>query len=162
MILARREKGVAAVEFAIVLIPLLVIVTGITEFGRAMYYYNTIVKAARDGARWMSTQTPADINYPSLRTQATCTVVYGNSTCSGTPLLPGLTTSMVGICDRSTCPATHANVPTGSGVINLVTLTIGGPNNPYTFQSMAPFAPALFGVGSFNFGPISVTMRQIL
>ena len=162
MILARREEGIAAVEFAILLIPLLVIVTGITEFGRAMYYYNTIAKAARDGARLMSTQTPADITYPNLITQATCTVVYGNSTCSGTPLLPGLTTSMVSICDRSSCPATHANVPTGSGVINLVTLTVGGPNNPYTFQSMAPFAPALFGVGSFNFGPISVTMRQVL
>jgi Flp pilus assembly protein TadG len=158
----QREKGVAAVEFAIVLIPLLVIVTGITEFGRAMYYYATLAKAARDGARLMSTQTPADINYASLKNQATCTVVYGNGTCSGTPLLPGLTTAMVSICDRSNCPATHANVSTGNGVMNLVTLTIGGPNSPYTFQSMAPFSPALFGVGSFNFGLIGVTMRQIL
>jgi len=162
MILSPREKGIAAVEFAIVLIPLLVIVTGITEFGRAMYYYNTIAKAARDGARLMSTQTPADMNYPNLISQATCTAVYGNTTCSGTPLVPGLTTGMVSICDRVSCPGTHANVPTGTGVINLVTFTIGGPNNPYTFQSMAPFAPALFGVGSFNFASISVTMRQIL
>jgi hypothetical protein len=127
-----------------------------------MYYYNTIAKAARDGVRLMSTQTPADIDYPALISQSTCTVVYGNSTCSGAPLLPGLTTAMVSICDRNSCPGTHANVPTGSGVINLVTLTVGGASNPYTFQSMAPFTPALFGIGSFNFGSIGVTMRQIL
>jgi Flp pilus assembly protein TadG len=162
MVLRQRQSGIAAVEFAILLIPLLVIATGITEFGRAMYYYNTIAKVARDAARLMSTQTPTDPDYPGLTSRATCTAVYGNQACSGAPLVPGLTTAMVSICDRASCPGTHANVPTGTGVINLVTFTIGGPNNPYPFQSLAPFTPALFGVASFNFGPIGVTMRQIL
>jgi Flp pilus assembly protein TadG len=162
MVLRQRQYGIAAVEFAILLIPLLVIATGITEFGRAMYYYNTIAKAARDAARLMSTQTPSDPTYPNLINQATCTAVHGNPTCSGAPLVPGLAAAMVSVCDRISCPGTHANVATGTGVINLVTFTIGGPNNPYTFQSLAPFTPALFGVASFNFGPIGVTMRQIL
>lgn len=153
----RKQAGVAAVEFAILLVPMLSILFGIAEFGRVMYQYNTIAKAARDAARVMSTQTPSDPDYPTLVNNATCLAVYGNQGCTGSPLLPGMTTAMVSLCDRLSCAATHANVATGSGVINLVTVTIGTANNPYTFNSLAPF-----GVPSFNFGPISVTMRQVL
>jgi Flp pilus assembly protein TadG len=153
-----RQRGVAALEFVLVLIPLLVILTGITEYGRAMFYYNTIAKAARDAARLMSTQTPTDPDYGGLLVNARCTAVHGNPACDGPPLLPGLTIDMVTFCDRTSCPADHENVPTGTGVINLVTVTIG----PYPFTSMASFAPAIFGVDSFNFTPIRVTMRQIL
>ena len=156
------QRGVAALEFALLVIPLLVIFTGITEFGRAMFYYNSIAKAARDAARLMSTQTPSDPDYAALVTKATCTAVYGNTTCSGEALLPGLSTAMVAICDPTSCAGTHASVPTGTGVVNLVTVTLSTAANPYTFTSMAPFVPALFGVSSFNFAPISVTMRQIL
>jgi Flp pilus assembly protein TadG len=156
-----RQRGIAAIEFAILVIPLLVILTGITEYGRALYYYNTIVKSARDGARLLSTQTPADANYGALQTQAACMVVYGNGACSGQPLAPGLTTAMVSFCDPAACPATHAAQPTGSGVANLVTLTVGA-TTAYQFGSMAPFMPALFGVPSFAFAPIQVTMRQVL
>lgn len=162
MVLEQRQKGIAAVEFAIVLIPLLVILTGITEFGRAMYYYNTIAKSTRDATRLMTIQTPTDPDYPILINRARCTAVYGNQACSGAPLVPGLTTAMVNICDAASCPGTHSNVQTGTGIVNLVSLTIGGPNNPYMFQSLAPFAPALFGIASFDFGPVEVTMRQML
>lgn len=157
----QAQRGVAAVEFALLVIPLLVLLTGITEMGRALYYYNAIAKAARDGARLLSTQTPSDPGYGALVTGATCTVVYGNPACAGDPLAPGLTTAMVSICDPVSCAATHAAVATGTGVANLVSLTVGDPNR-YTFGSMAPFVPALFGVASFDFAPIRVTMRQVL
>jgi hypothetical protein len=68
---------------------------------------------------------------------------------------------MVSICDPLSCAGTHAAVATGTGVANLVTLTVG-EQSPYTFASMAPFMPALFGVPSFDFAPIRVTMRQVL
>jgi Flp pilus assembly protein TadG len=158
----RQQRGAVAIEFAILLIPLLTILTGITEFGRAMYYYNTLAKVARDAARLMSTQTPADPDYPALVTASRCTAVYGNADCTGQPLVPGLTLAMVSICDPSSCPSTHAAVPTGSGAANLVTIIIGGANAPYTFQTLSPFVPALFGVPSFNFAAIQVTMRQII
>ena len=48
------QRGVAAVEFALVLVVLLVIASGIVEFGRAAWYYNALVKATRDGARQLS------------------------------------------------------------------------------------------------------------
>jgi Flp pilus assembly protein TadG len=158
----RAQKGAIAVEFALLVIPLLVILTGITEFGRALYYYNIIAKGARDAARLMSTQTPSDEDYGALTTRARCTAVYGNTACTGEPLLPGLDTAMVSICDPASCTGTHAAIATGTGAANLVTVTVGGPNNPYAFRSMAPFLPALFGVADINFGAINVTMRQII
>jgi Flp pilus assembly protein TadG len=44
-------KGQAIVELALVLFLLLLLVMGIFEFGRAMYIKNTLVHAARAGAR---------------------------------------------------------------------------------------------------------------
>jgi Flp pilus assembly protein TadG len=157
-----KQHGAAVVEFAILVIPLLVILTGITEFGRAMYYYNTIAKGARDAVRLMSTQTPTDPDYATLTNAAKCTAVYGNASCTGDPLVPGLTTAMVSVCDPASCAGSHAAVPTGTGVVNLVTVTVGGPNNPYVFQSMAPFVPALSGIQNITFAAIGATMRQVI
>jgi Flp pilus assembly pilin Flp len=50
----RQQNGVAAVELAIILIPLLLIVAGVVEFGRTFWYYDALAKATRDGARLMS------------------------------------------------------------------------------------------------------------
>lgn len=49
-----KQCGVAAVEFALLLIPLLMIVAGIIEFGRTFWYYDALVKSTRDGARYLS------------------------------------------------------------------------------------------------------------
>ena len=53
-----RQKGTAIVEFALVL-PFLLLLTFITtEFGRAIWQYNTLAKSVRDAARYLSLQTP--------------------------------------------------------------------------------------------------------
>jgi len=146
-----RARGVAAVELGLLIGPLLAIVFGVTEYGRAIFTYNAIDKAARDGARHLTSVLPTS---PSPKTEAINLVVYGNIQGSGPPLAPGLTTSMVSICDAATCAATHASVPTGSGVVNLVTVSITG----YTYQSIVTYvAPA-----TLNFNDISVTMRSHL
>lgn len=49
-----RQRGVAAVELAFVIIFLLMLVAGIVEFGRAFWYYDALTKATRDGARLLS------------------------------------------------------------------------------------------------------------
>ncbi len=49
-----RQRGVAAVEFALMIIPLLLIVAGIIEFGRTFWYYDALVKSTRDAARYVS------------------------------------------------------------------------------------------------------------
>lgn len=50
----QKQRGVAAVEFALVIIPLLLIVAGIVEFGRTFWYYNALAKSTRDAARYVS------------------------------------------------------------------------------------------------------------
>ena len=49
-----HQCGVAAVEFALLLVFLLIIVSGLVEFGRAFWYYDALDKATRDGARFLS------------------------------------------------------------------------------------------------------------
>lgn len=64
-----RERGAAAVEMAIVLPLLLLLLGGIVDFGRAFYTKNILTNAAREGARAASSASvvPADI---TARSQA--------------------------------------------------------------------------------------------
>jgi Flp pilus assembly protein TadG len=55
------QRGAAAIEFAFILPLLLVIFTGTVEFGRAMWHYDALAKAARDAARYLSTVPTADL-----------------------------------------------------------------------------------------------------
>jgi Flp pilus assembly protein TadG len=48
------QAGVAAVEFAFVLVIMLLIMAGMVEFGRTLWYADALTKATRDGARLMS------------------------------------------------------------------------------------------------------------
>ncbi|WP_175682026.1 TadE/TadG family type IV pilus assembly protein [Burkholderia cenocepacia] len=167
-----RTRGVVAVEFALVLMPMIMLATGVAEFGRAIYQYETLTKSTRDAARYLSVWLPTDSAYPV--SQAQCLVVYGSTTCgsSGTELVPGLTTSMVTICDaqRTTgCsdasdPSQFANLPTydsnnnaasgtATGAINVVEVKISG----YQYQPI----PAYPWLPSITFGNIVTVMRQV-
>jgi len=145
-----RARGVAAVELALLLTPLVLMVFGTTELGRAIYSYNTLDKTVRDAARHLSQHGPGDA---TIADEARCLAVYGTTDCSGTPVAPGLTTAMVSICDATLCPGTHANQLTGLGSVNLVTASI--QNYPYT-------SVVTFVVPSMSFNNIAVTLRAQL
>ena len=145
-----RTRGVAAVELALLLSPLVLMVFGTTELGRAIYSYNTLDKTVRDAARHLSQHGPGDA---TIADEARCLAVYGTTDCSGTPVAPGLTTAMVSICDATLCPGTHANQLTGLGSVNLVTASI--QNYPYT-------SVVTFVVPSMSFNNIAVTLRAQL
>lgn len=139
----RNQKGAALVELALVLPLLLVMTFVVTEFGRALYQYNTITKGVRDAVRYLTTQTP---NSGSAVTAARNLVVYGTTTAGSTPLARGLTTAMV----NASWPA-----PTGTNPpIATVTVSVSG----YAFQSI--FATA-FGLpfGTVPYSTITATMR---
>lgn len=153
-----HQRGLALIELGISIFLLITITFGITEFGRAVYQYNTLAKAVRDATRILSTRDPLDT---AAKDQARCLAVYGTAAldCATdttlVPLVPGLTLAMVNICDALTCPADHA-FQGSAPVISLVTVSIGGPNaTPYTFVSIFSFF-----VPDIQFGPISVTMKQ--
>jgi Flp pilus assembly protein TadG len=86
----RRDRGATAVEFALLLPLLLLIVFGIIDFGRALNAQITLTQAAREGARLAALGAPNVVS----RTKAAATG------------LSGVTVSVT-----STCPA-HA----GQGV----------------------------------------------
>jgi hypothetical protein len=146
------QRGGAAIEFALLFLPLAAVTFGATEFGRAVYQYNAIVKSVRDAARFQATSTPGN-TLPARCLALTGSPAVSGSTCAGSPLVPGLELSHVSACDRISCAATHNLQPTGRGVVDLVTITVNG----YPFTSMVPFA-----MPSINFGPISATMSQPL
>ena len=150
-----KQQGVALIELAIIITVLITITFGITEFGRAIYQYNTLAKAVRDGARFLAVRDPAA---PASISGVQCMVVHGNPGCTGPALVPGLTSSMVSVCHAMdpACAATHQSQG-ASPVINLVTVTVGGANAPFTFQSLVTFV-----VPNIQFGAISATMRQVM
>ena len=145
-------RGAVAVEFALLLIPLLLLALGVTEYGRALYQYNSLVKTVRDSARLLSQYNPTDAaSYSLALNDARCLAVHGNTACTGPSLAPGLTAAMVGIA--STTTTTAAGTP-----ITLVEVSITG----YVFNFV--FNPAsLIGnaVDTIPFGEIRATMRQI-
>jgi Flp pilus assembly protein TadG len=144
------QRGVAAVEFALLLTPLVLMIFGTTELGRAIYSYNTLDKTVRDAARHLSQHGPGDT---VIATEARCLAVYGSTDCTGSVVAPGLTTGMVSICDASLCPGSHANISTGLGSINLVTVSIQN----YPYNSLVEFV-----IPDMTFNNISVSLRSQL
>ena len=100
----RSETGAAAVEFAIVLIPLLLLLMAIVEFGRAYDQQITLSAAAMEGARVMAVQNDPVAAKAKARDAAPA-------------LSPALTDSQIAISGTG-CPAGY---PVGQTVTVTVT-----------------------------------------
>lgn len=72
------ESGVAAIELAIALPVLLLILMGIINFGTAFYNYVSITNAAREGARWGSINLNLS---PPLSVENVCPNTPANNPC---------------------------------------------------------------------------------
>lgn len=156
----RSQRGTAAVELGLLVLPICLIGFGTAEIGRAIHQYDTVCKTVRDAARYLST-TSGGIE------GARCLALTGSPATSGTScsrtttLLPGLTLAEVYACDEtnqdsdSRC-ANHRMQSYGTpgtpnaGAVNLASVTVTG----YAFTSLVPFAP------SFSFGPVRATMSK--
>ena len=90
---AREERGTQLVELAIVL-PLLVVMLGAAaEFGRFFYTYQTLAKATRTGARYLTTEPANGASDPTAENL----IIYGNPSGTGDPVVSGLSTDNVRI-----------------------------------------------------------------
>jgi len=143
-----RQRGAALIELALIT-PLLLLLTFITtEFGRAMYEYNLVVKSTRDAVRYLSVQTPE-----THIAEARNLMVYGNTAGTGTPLARGL--SLANVPSGSCCTWQSAGA---NPVITTVTVRISS----YSFHSLFP---SVMGVvfadanGNIVFSDITATMR---
>jgi Flp pilus assembly protein TadG len=146
-----RQRGAALIELALI-IPLLLLLTfTTTELGRAVYQYHVLVKAVRDGARYLSVQPPG-----THITEARNLMVYGNLAGTGSPLVHNLGPDNV---PAATCCTWQ---PTGTApIFQSVTVRISG----YRFL---PLVTDVFGTalgdaeGGINYPTISATMRAPL
>lgn len=162
-----QQKGVAAIEFVIVLPLILAVFFAITEFGRAIYTYNTLAKSVRSAARYLSTQDPDKADtYPGVLVKARKIIAYGNPIydCNkpekkgGESLVPGLD------CNNMASLVSISNKTLGSSpVINTVTVTITGYQfNPIMdlLEFTRLYTGGAHSITAIPFGDISVTMRQ--
>jgi Flp pilus assembly protein TadG len=140
----KKQSGVAVIEFALVLPFMLLLTATTTEFGRAIYEYSILAKAVRDGARYLSVQTPG-----THISEARNLMVYGNTAGTGTPLAINLTTSNV--------PDPTWQTAGTDPVINTVTVSING----YTFNSIYTTVLGLT-FGAITFPGVQATMRSHL
>jgi Flp pilus assembly protein TadG len=100
----RRQQGVALVETAICLPVLLFLMLAAGEVTNAFLQHNTLTKAVRDGARYAAGNA---INHSAkvfdlsanLVADTKSLVVYGNTSGSGTAILPNLTLGAVTVTD---------------------------------------------------------------
>ncbi|HEV2610994.1 MAG TPA: TadE/TadG family type IV pilus assembly protein [Noviherbaspirillum sp.] len=153
-----RQRGAALIELALIL-PLLLLMTFITtEFGRAMYQYNTITKSVRDAVRFLTVQTPG-----TGAPEAENLIVYGSTANTGTPLVLGLTAANVAAPVWETVITGSPGAP--GPLINIVTVTVTG----YCFQPLftsafgVSFGTAACGNGvGIPYGDITATMRTQL
>ena len=114
----RNEEGIQLVELAIVIPILLLMFAAVAEFGRYFYEYTTLAKAARVGARYMSTKTVKKTTRDWVLDTKRL-VVYGNTAGTGTPVMSGLAIENVDVKFQG---GTYS--PPSTGVPTTVTISI--------------------------------------
>jgi hypothetical protein len=129
--MSQQQRGVAAVEMALVIIPLLLIVAGIIEFGRTFWYYDALAKSTRDAARYVSNTrvSPTVGVNDTIKTNAELMVVNAVNAAK----VPNFTADNVDVvCDPTDCIAP-----------NYVTVSITG----YSI-SIGSWIPIIFYTGT--------------
>lgn len=133
--LARRaptDRGAAAVEFALLLPLLLLLVFGIIDFGRALNTQITLTQAAREGARLESLGQSA----PN---------VIGRTQTAATGLSP-VTVTISSACPQGAGPDANAVVQA---------------SYKFTFDTPVGAIASLFGGGGFG-SPITMTATGVM
>jgi Flp pilus assembly protein TadG len=122
--LGRDHSGASAVEFALVIIPLMLVLFGVIEFGRLLWTLNALQETAIAGARCMgvlNTSCAASGAY-----NATDATSYVKSVANGWGVT--LATSNLTLNNAATC----------AGVSDFSQVTI-----TYTFQTVVPLLSPL-------------------
>lgn len=88
------QRGIAAIEMAITLPFLLLLLLATAEFGRAFFQYNTLTKSVQTGVRYLADNAKDGFGLIDLtddkRTEVKNLVVFGSAAGGSDPLVPGL------------------------------------------------------------------------
>ncbi len=124
------QRGVTAVEFAIVGTVLFMVLFGIMEFARAMYVVNVLTEATRRGAR-VAAVCPVGDPYPA---EAAVFAAGGLSS----PVIPGLSTGNVEIDYLDQSGNVIADPAADFGSIRYVRATIVNFSLPLMIPMVSP------------------------
>jgi Flp pilus assembly protein TadG len=120
--LARNRRGAAAVEFAAVLTPLLLLIFGIFEFGRLIWTREALQETATAASRCMALSASSCASSGAYSSTATTTYIENAATAWGITL----TGSNITLNANTSCAGVSA--PNGFSTVTLA----------YTFQSIVP------------------------
>ena len=128
-----QRRGQTLVEFALILPIFLLLLVGIFDFGRAIYAYNTVSNAAREGGRLaIVDQTLADIQAHAAQHAASLQVaeadVYVDYRAQATPEL------------ENSCGPSGTYVGTDAAVGCIAVVRV-----PYTYNAATPLIGNLVG-----------------
>ena len=120
-----RPGGTAAVEFALLMAPLIFFLLGATDFCRLFYYYVTVHNCARNGALWAADPLgPTESPYTTVDQAAKAdapSAMQGQISVSSTPGSDG---SGSNVTVKVSCPfATLVNYPGMPSTVNLASQT---------------------------------------
>jgi Flp pilus assembly protein TadG len=117
----RDDRGASAVEFALVVVPLLLFIFGSIEFARLLWTRQSMQSLAISAARCMGILQPSCISGSSYDSTATTNYIIGRAASLGVPL----TSANITLNNASTC---NGNA---SATFSKVTIS-------YTFNTVAP------------------------
>lgn len=139
-----RTRGQSLVEFSLILPLILLILFGVFDFGRAIYAYNTVSNAAREGGRTaIVNQTPQEIRDRASQ-QATALGIDSTST-SCPP------SGSSGVCvEFKNAALTAACAPANLGCVAVITVK-------YSMTPLTPIISAFIGTI-----PISARTQQTI
>lgn len=113
------RRGASAVEFSLVIVPLLLFIFGTIEFSRMLWTRQSMQSLSISAARCMGILQPSCISGTSYNEANTKNYIIARASAFGVPL----TTSSITLNNSTTC----------NGVSGFSTVTIN-----YTFSSIAP------------------------
>lgn len=127
----RHERGAAAVEFALVVMPLLVLVWGLISYGVMFSYRQALSQAAGEGAR-------AAVAAPSASVWSASSTALGNALGQYHQVCGS--SSGVQSASFLTCTVSSPTACVGDASHNCVTVTL---TYPYRSHSLIPTFPGL-------------------
>lgn len=107
MFSSTSERGVAMVEFSVILPLLLMIFLGIAELGRALLFYQRLTEVVETGARYAArangavddTDCSALTSWPSVIADTENVVIFGRVAGGSPPVVPGLDSADPAVAD---------------------------------------------------------------
>lgn len=154
---ARRDmRGVAVVEFALLLFLLLIVVAGIIEFGRTFWYYDALTKATRDGARFLSMSRESTTVALNSAFENNAISMVKNA--ADMARVPGfLATDVTVICDYDAGTGTGTDCSTADYIPDYVTVSVA---YPVKIGEWIPFVTLVNAPWNATLSP-STTMRYM-